>query len=98
MELARDAYVDGEWVASQDRFPVRDPYDDSLIAEVTDSDDALIDRAVAAAARAFTTWKKTLGPARGALLRKLADRMLADEDRLAELCTREMGKPVEESR
>lgn len=98
MELARDAYVDGEWVASQDRFAVRDPYDDALIAEVTDSDDALIDRAVAAAARAFRTWRKTLGPARGALLRKLADRMLADEDRLAELCTREMGKPLDESR
>ena len=98
MELARDAYVDGEWVASQDRFAVRDPYDDKLIAEVTDCDDALIDRAVAAAARAFKTWRLTLGPARGALLRKLADRMLADEDRLAELCTREMGKPVDESR
>lgn len=98
MELARDAYVDGEWVGSKDRFAVRDPYDDKLIAEVTDSDDALIDRAIAAAARAFKTWRQTLGPARGALLRKLADRMLADEDRLAELCTREMGKPVEESR
>jgi succinate-semialdehyde dehydrogenase/glutarate-semialdehyde dehydrogenase len=98
MELARDAYVDGEWVASKERFAVRDPYDDSVIAEVTDSDNALIDRAVAAAARAFKTWRQTLGPARGALLRKLADRMLADEDRLAELCTREMGKPVEESR
>jgi succinate-semialdehyde dehydrogenase/glutarate-semialdehyde dehydrogenase len=98
MELARDAYVDGEWVTSKDRFAVRDPYDDKLIAEVTDSDDALIDRAIAAAARAFKSWRQTLGPARGALLRKLADRMLADEERLAELCTREMGKPVEESR
>lgn len=98
MELARDAYVDGEWVSSQDRFAVRDPYDDSVIAEVTDSDDALVDRAIAAAARAFSAWRKTLGPTRGALLRKLAERMLADEDRLAELCTREMGKPLEESR
>jgi succinate-semialdehyde dehydrogenase / glutarate-semialdehyde dehydrogenase len=97
MSIARDAYIDGSWVAGPKRFAVRDPYDGSVIAEVTDCDDAAIDRAIEAAARAFQTWRKTLAPERGKLLRALADRMLADEARFAELCTREMGKPLKES-
>jgi succinate-semialdehyde dehydrogenase/glutarate-semialdehyde dehydrogenase len=97
MSIARDAFIDGAWVAVSKRFAVRDPYDGSIIAEVTDCDDATIDRAIEAAARAFQTWRKTLAPERGKLLRALGDRMLADEARLAELCTREMGKPLKES-
>ncbi len=97
MELARDAFVDGAWHATPRRFPVRDPYDGQVITEVADADDAVIDRAVAAAARAFTTWRRTAGPERGKLLGELARRMLADEARLAELCTRENGKPIKES-
>src|SRR5512135_430641 len=97
MDLARDAYVDGTWVETAKRFPVRDPFDDALIAEVTDSDDALVDRAVAAAARAFVTWRLVPGPDRGKLLAKMAARMLAEEKALAELCTRENGKALKES-
>jgi succinate-semialdehyde dehydrogenase/glutarate-semialdehyde dehydrogenase len=97
MELARDAFIDGAWHGGPRRFVVRDPFDDALIAEVADCDDNLIDAAVAAAARAFTTWRKRPAAERGNLLRKLGERMLADERRLAELCTRENGKPLKES-
>jgi succinate-semialdehyde dehydrogenase/glutarate-semialdehyde dehydrogenase len=97
MDIARDAFVDGKWVAAEDRFPVHDPFDDSTIALVVDADDALIDRAIDAAARAFEAWRKRPGPERGKLLRKLADQMLADEERLAALCTRENGKALKES-
>ena len=97
MALARMAYVDGSWVDQAQHFEVRDPFDGAVIAEVTDSSDALVDAAVEAAARAFTTWRTRPGPERGKLLAKLAQRMLADESRLAELCTRENGKPLAES-
>jgi succinate-semialdehyde dehydrogenase / glutarate-semialdehyde dehydrogenase len=97
MELARDAFVDGAWHSGSSRFVVRDPFDDAPIAEVTDSDDTLIDTAVAASARAFATWRRRPAPERGSLLRRLGEGMLADERRLAELCTRENGKPLKES-
>ncbi|HUS27343.1 MAG TPA: NAD-dependent succinate-semialdehyde dehydrogenase [Kofleriaceae bacterium] len=97
MQIARDAFIDGAWVAGSKRFAVRDPYDDGVIAEVTDCDDATIDRAIDAAARALPGWRRTLAPERGKLLRALADAMLANEKHLAELCTREMGKPLKES-
>jgi len=97
MELPRDAFVDGRWRATAARFPVHDPFDGSVITEVADADDALIDEAAAAAANAFPTWKRRPGPERGRMLRQMGDRMVADERRLAELCTRENGKALKES-
>lgn len=96
-EIKRDAFVDGRWVAGDQRFAVTDPFDDAVVAEVTDGDEALVDTAVAAAARAFGPWARRPAPERGRLLGQLGARMLADERRLAELCTRENGKPIKES-
>jgi succinate-semialdehyde dehydrogenase / glutarate-semialdehyde dehydrogenase len=97
VDVPPDAYVDGRWIPGTRRFTVRDPFDDATIADVTDADDALIDAAVDAAARAFPAWRARTGPERGKLLRSFAQRMLDDENRLAALCTRENGKPLKES-
>ncbi len=96
-ELARDAFIDGQWTPGRQRFAVRDPFDDALIEEVTDCDEALVDQAVEAAARAFPVWRRRPGPERGKLLAAMAQRMLADERALALLCTRENGKAFKES-
>jgi succinate-semialdehyde dehydrogenase/glutarate-semialdehyde dehydrogenase len=97
MELARAAYVDGRWVDQAQHFEVRDPFDRAVIAEVTDSSDDLVDTAIDASARAFATWRTRSGPERGKLLGQLAQRMHEHEHRLAELCTRENGKPISEA-
>jgi succinate-semialdehyde dehydrogenase/glutarate-semialdehyde dehydrogenase len=97
MDIARDAFIDGAWHQASRRFAVRDPFDDSVVAEVADCDDTLIDTAVAAAVRAFSAWRKRPAGERGKLLGQLAQKMLADERRLGELCTRENGKPLKES-
>jgi succinate-semialdehyde dehydrogenase/glutarate-semialdehyde dehydrogenase len=97
MDFARDAYIDGGWQAGPNRFAVRDPFDDALIAEVSDCDEALVDAAIAAASRAFAAWRARPAVERGKLLAQLAAKMLADERRLAELCTRENGKALKES-
>src|SRR5262245_11934907 len=97
MDIARDAWIDGAWHPGPRRFAVCDPYDDSVVAEVADCDDTLIDAAVAGAARAFGAWRRRPAPERGKLLGQLAARMLADEQRLGVLCTRENGKALKES-
>ncbi|CAN5891644.1 NAD-dependent succinate-semialdehyde dehydrogenase [soil metagenome] len=97
IEIKRDAYIDGRWVAGATRFAVNDPFDDALIAEVADSDEGMVDAAVDAAVRAFGPWKRRPAFERGRLLGQLAVRMLADERRLGELCTRENGKPIKEA-
>ncbi|MBL0218362.1 MAG: NAD-dependent succinate-semialdehyde dehydrogenase [Myxococcales bacterium] len=96
-EIKRDAFIDGRWVARDARFAVTDPFDDSEIAQVADADDAMVDAAVEAAARAFPAWKRRPAAERGRLLGQVAARMLADERRLADLCTRENGKPLKEA-
>jgi len=96
-EIERDAFIDGRWVTGSARFPVTDPFDDAVVAEVTEADEAMVDAAVAAAARAFPIWRRRPAKERGTLLAQLAARMLADEGRLAELCSRENGKPLKEA-
>ena len=96
-EAKRDAFIEGRWVAGEKRFAVTDPYDGAPIADVTDADEAMVDSAVGAAERAFAAWSRRPAPERGKLLGDLAARMLADERRLAELCTRENGKPIKEA-
>src|ERR1700712_3961460 len=97
MELARDAYIDGAWARTDERFAVHDPFDNALIAEVSDCPAAAIDRAIAAATRAFVDWRARPAPERGQFLAKVAALMARDEARLAELCTRENGKALKES-
>jgi succinate-semialdehyde dehydrogenase/glutarate-semialdehyde dehydrogenase len=96
-ELHREAYIDGAWARGPRTFEVRDPFDGARIAEVAAADEAMVDAAVAAAARAFPAWRAQPAPVRGRLLGQLAARMLADEGRLAALCVRENGKPTREA-
>ena len=97
MEILRDAFIAGRWQRAERRFVVTDPFDGAAIAEVADCGDAEVARAIEAAAAAFDAWRKTPAPARGAMLAEMAAAMLADQQSLAELCTRENGKPIAES-
>lgn len=53
-----------------------------------------LDRAVAAAAEAFRTWSKTSDEERSAACTKIAEVIAANAGELAELITREQGKPL----
>jgi succinate-semialdehyde dehydrogenase/glutarate-semialdehyde dehydrogenase len=97
MKTAHDAYIDGRWCPGTARFPVKDPFDDSVITEVADCGDIEIDAAIEAATRAFDGWRKKPALERGKLLAALAAKMLANERQLGELCTRENGKALKES-
>jgi aldehyde dehydrogenase (NAD+) len=75
-------------------FPTEDPWSGETWAEVARGDKADVDAAVAAAKAAFEggEWPKLTASRRGALLRKLADLIVADADRLAEVERRDNGK------
>ena len=95
-----DCFIDGAFVPARDgrRFTVRNPATDEAVATVADGgvDDARA--AVAAAAAAFPTWKSMSAAERARPMRRLAELMARDADRLADLCTQECGKPLAESR
>lgn len=92
-----ECFIDGRWVATRQRFAVTDPFDNETIAQVSDADDKTIDDGIAAMSRIAPVWRATPGPARGALLRAMGGAMLADEQRLARICTRENGKALADS-
>lgn len=89
--------IDGAWVpaSSGATFEVKNPANEQTLAHVAEGDKADIDRAVAAARRAFEgpAWRKISASERGKLLWKLADLLEEDLDQLAELESLDNGKP-----
>jgi aldehyde dehydrogenase (NAD+) len=56
------------------------------------------ERAIESAQRGFEIWRRTPAPARGDVIRKAGDIMTRRKDEIADLMTREMGKPLSETR
>jgi acyl-CoA reductase-like NAD-dependent aldehyde dehydrogenase len=57
-----------------------------------------VNRAVASARKGFEIWRRTPAPGRGDVLRRVGDLLSARKDDIASLMTREMGKPLSETR
>jgi aldehyde dehydrogenase (NAD+) len=94
-------FIAGQWTAPQDgaHFDNRNPADTTdLIGHFPLSTKADVDRAVASAKRGFELWRKTPAPARGDVLRRVGDLLTQRKEQIADLMTREMGKPLTETR
>src|SRR5215470_10347553 len=93
--------IDGKWVdaASGKRFESHNPATGELLATVAEGDKEDIDRAVAAARRAFEgPWSKFKPYERQELLLKIADIVEKHYDELSLLDTMDMGAPVARTR
>src|SRR6185312_7019888 len=84
---------------SASTFDVVDPATGDLLARVPDANAADVAKAVAAARAAFDagTWKDTTAQDRGRVLFKLAEIVRQRADELADLETRNTGKPIVEA-
>lgn len=78
-------------------FAVIDPATEECIGELVDATAVEIDAAVAAADKAQRSWSRVNYHRRAELLHEVARRMLAQRPLVAEMLTREMGKPFKES-
>jgi phenylacetaldehyde dehydrogenase len=89
--------IAGKWTlaASGQEFEVFNPADGSVIARVPESDRADINRAVAAARKAFESgpWTRMTPSERGKLVWRIGDLILEHADELAELESIDNGKP-----
>jgi len=94
------AYIDGRWTAADDgrTFGVHNPANGAELARVPSLGAEETRRAVAAAERAWTDWRRRTAKERGARLRRWYDLIRAHEEELAVLMTSEQGKPLAESR
>lgn len=93
-----DAYIDGKWRQSAQRFAVYNPANQQVIAHVPDLGAAETEEAVAAAHKAFPAWANKAAKERAQILRKWFDLMMADLDRLGRLISLEGGKPFAEAK
>ncbi|WP_341317229.1 NAD-dependent succinate-semialdehyde dehydrogenase [Paraburkholderia sp. IMGN_8] len=91
-------YIGGEWYESASTYPVLNPATGEVIAQVARGGAAETTQAVAAAERAFPAWRSITAKERGARIRRWGELMLENREALAELLTREQGKPLAEAR
>jgi succinate-semialdehyde dehydrogenase/glutarate-semialdehyde dehydrogenase len=80
------------------KFVVRNPASGSVVAQVSECEATDVDAAVSAAATAFPGWRALTALERARLLRRLAELMARDAERLADICSQECGKPLAEAR
>jgi acyl-CoA reductase-like NAD-dependent aldehyde dehydrogenase len=92
-------FIDGEFVDGVEgrTFEVTSPHDGTRLAEVAEARPADVDRAVAAAQKAFPAWRATPAAERGRLLLRLADAIEAQAEELARLESTDTGHPIRDS-
>lgn len=95
----RGCAIDGRWVETEARLPVYCPSDGRIVGEIARGTAHEVDRAVAAARRAFTgEWGHMPACERGRLLLRFAERIRAHREELAELESLDTGKPLAQGR
>lgn len=98
--LCRQAHINGRWMDAftGQTFAVTNPADNSVLAEVADCGHQEGLAAIAAAHRAFQTWRRTTALERARLLHRWHALILEHGEALAQLITAEGGKPITEAR
>lgn len=93
-------FINNEFVDAADgaTFDVFNPFDNSLLAKVAEARPADIDRAVAAARKAFPAWAAVSPSDRGVLIGRLADAIERDRDNLSLIESLDTGHPIRDTR
>jgi acyl-CoA reductase-like NAD-dependent aldehyde dehydrogenase len=94
-------FICGEWVepSTGEYFENRNPADTTdLVGRFPRSGAEDVQRAVESARRGFEQWRRTPAPARGDVLRRVGELLTRRKEEIANLMTREMGKPLNETR
>ncbi len=90
--------IDGELLAGAPTRDVINPATATVFARAPRATAADLDRAVAAARRAFPAWRAAGYEQRRRCIERLCEALRSHQDQLAELLTREQGKPLSQAR
>ena len=91
-------YCDGQWRTGTSHYEVYNPASGELLAKVAKCGSEETQAAIAAAERAFDSWRHTRPKERGAILRRWYELMMEHQDELATLMVLEQGKPLAEAK
>lgn len=96
--LRNGHYIDGTWHAGSETYPVNNPATGEVITQIAKAGAEEAQQAVDAAAKAFPAWRALTAKERSIKVRRWGELMLVHRDALAELLSREQGKPLAEAR
>src|SRR5690606_367604 len=93
-------FIDGEWRDGVEgkTIPVTDPSTGAVIGTVAHATKADLDVALASVERGFKVWSATSVFDRYKLMRKAAELLRERAGMIAQIMTREQGKPVNEAK
>jgi lactaldehyde dehydrogenase/glycolaldehyde dehydrogenase len=95
IDFRNNAFVDGKWErAGGETIDVINPTTEEPIASLPSASEADVDHVLAAAQRAQRDWGRQPGGVRGEYVRGIARVIRTNAGTLAELITREVGKPL----
>ena len=89
-----DLIIGGEKVRTTESFEIRDPATGEVVGESPIGTKAELDRAVDAARAAFKSWSQSTDEERKNAVNRMADKLHERLEELAQLLTREQGKPL----
>lgn len=100
MEKRQQAFINGSWCDAQNgsTFEVINPATDEIIGTVPTCGRPETAAAIAAAYDAFPDWRDQSAEARAKLLMQIHDCLMDHQQRLGEILTEEMGKPLAEAK
>ena len=95
----RGAFIDGEWLPGDgELIEIRSPATGEALGSVRAATPAQVDQAVASAAAAFDSWRRTSVLERVEICRNAYDICMDRAEEIARMITRETGKTIRESR
>jgi succinate-semialdehyde dehydrogenase/glutarate-semialdehyde dehydrogenase len=100
LSLFRDkAYINGSWEAGarKDRLNIQNPSTGAIIGSVANIGPSETEDAIAAAKKAFNSWRAMLPKERAKYLMRWHDLILKNKEELAKIMTAEQGKPLAEA-
>jgi acyl-CoA reductase-like NAD-dependent aldehyde dehydrogenase len=97
--MERQLFIDGAWRPAKDarRLDIKDPATGEKVGGTAIAAAADIDMAVQAAMRAQKAWAETDADERARIMHRAADLIEQRKEEIADLLTREQGKPVPDS-
>ena len=100
MKDCRQFYIDGKWInpTTPHDFEVSNPATENPIATISLGTSADVDKAVAAAKRAFESYSETTVDDRLSFLRRIIEAYRSRAEEMAETISQEMGAPLSLSR
>lgn len=105
--ILSENYIDGKWTKvlprsiqsrGTEKYTVTNPSNGEILGSAAETSGDDVQKAIDAAKRAFQEWSQTPARTRSMYLRRLFELQMANADALAELITREMGKPISEAK